>query len=194
MRKQIASSLIIILTIMVLLPCYCTAGIYKYVDNSGVVHFTNIPTSRSYRFYMHETFRETARRWKANPEAYNPIIAHLCKKYDVEEALVKAVIRAESAFDPNAVSKKGAQGLMQLMPETARDLEVSNPLHPTQNLDGGIRYLRKLLDQFQGNLKLVLAAYNAGENAVVKYNNEIPPYEETRTYVDRVLNYYQNGF
>jgi soluble lytic murein transglycosylase-like protein len=113
----------------------------------------------------------------------------LCKKYAVDEALVKAVIKAESDFDPQAVSKKGAQGLMQLMPETARDLSVSNPFHPIQNMEGGIRYLRRLLDQFQGNLHLTLAAYNAGENAVVKYNNSVPPFEETRTYVKRVLEY-----
>jgi soluble lytic murein transglycosylase len=108
----------------------------------------------------------------------------------MDESLVKAVIKAESDFDPDAVSRKGAQGLMQLMPDTARDMAVSNPFHPTQNMEGGIRYLRKLLDQFQGNLHLALAAYNAGENAVIKYNNSIPPFEETRTYVKRVLKFF----
>jgi soluble lytic murein transglycosylase len=110
--------------------------------------------------------------------------------YPSYESLVKAVIKAESDFDPGAVSRKGAQGLMQLMPDTARDMAVNNPFHPTQNMEGGIRYLRKLLDQFQGNLHLALAAYNAGENAVIKYNNSIPPFEETRTYVKRVLKFF----
>jgi soluble lytic murein transglycosylase-like protein len=194
MKKSERFSLIIITTVLlVLFPCLCTADIYKYVDKRGVVHFTNVPTRPYYSLFMRETMRETCRRWKTNPQAFDPIISRLCKKYEIEEALVKAVIKAESDFDPAAISKKGAQGLMQLMPETARDLAVTNPFHPTQNLEGGIRYLRKLLDQFQGNLQLALAAYNAGENAVLKYN-QIPPYEETQTYVRRVLNYYQNGF
>jgi soluble lytic murein transglycosylase-like protein len=193
MKKYNAVSLIFALTGLLLFgPYICLADIYKYVDNRGVTHFTNIPTNRNYRFYMRETIREAARCWRKDPQAYDPIIASLCKKYEMDEALVKAVIKAESDFDPSAVSKKGAQGLMQLMPETARDLNVANPFHPTQNLDGGIRYLRKLIDQFQGNLQLALAAYNAGENAVLKYN-QIPPYEETRTYVQRVLNYLKDN-
>jgi hypothetical protein len=162
----------------------CQADIYRYIDTRGVVHFTNAPTDQSYtRISLEKKY------FKTDCTAYDPIISLLCKKYAVDESLVKAVIKAESAFDPQAVSKKGAQGLMQLMPETARDLSVRNPFHPIQNMDGGIRYLRKLLDQFQGNLHLALAAYNAGENAVVKYNNSIPPFEETRTYVKRVLEY-----
>jgi soluble lytic murein transglycosylase-like protein len=165
-------------------PDFCRADIYRYIDKRGVIHFTNAPTHQSYIRISLEN-----RQAKADYRAYDPVISLLCKKYAVDEALVKAVIKAESDFDPMAVSKKGAQGLMQLMPETARDLSVRNPFHPAQNLEGGIRYLRKLLDQFQGNLYLALAAYNAGENAVVKYNNSIPPFEETRTYVKRVLQY-----
>ncbi len=194
MKKSGTFFLIIITAVLLsLFPCICTADIYKYVDKRGVVHFTNVPTRPYYSLFLRENMRITCRRWKTNPQEFDPIISRLCKKYEIEEALVKAVIKAESDFDPAAVSKKGAQGLMQLMPGTARDLAVTNPFHPTQNLEGGIRYLRKLLDQFQGNLQLALAAYNAGENAVLKYN-QIPPYEETQTYVQRVLNYYQNGF
>jgi len=170
-------------------PVFCNADIYKYVDRHGTVHFTNVPNSGSYTRILRETLRPPARA-KSDGREYGPIISLLCKKYDMDEALVKAVIKAESDFDPGAVSRKGAQGLMQLMPDTARDMAVRNPFHPTQNMEGGIRYLRKLLDQFQGNLHLALAAYNAGENAVIKYNNSIPPFEETRTYVKRVLKFF----
>jgi len=165
-------------------PDFCQADTYRYTDERGVIHFTNAPAHQGYARIALEN-----RQAKAGCRKYDPVISLLCKKYAVDEALVKAVIKAESDFDPKAVSKKGAQGLMQLMPETARDLSVSNPFHPIQNMEGGIRYLRKLLDQFQGNLHLTLAAYNAGENAVVKYNNSVPPFEETRTYVKRVLEY-----
>jgi soluble lytic murein transglycosylase-like protein len=173
-------------------PCVCGADIYKYTDRRGVVHFTNVPTSSNYALVLRETTLRPPTRSKTDGREYGPIITHLCKKYDLDEALVKAVIKAESDFDAGAVSLKGAQGLMQLMPGTARDLAVGNPFHPTQNLEGGIRYLRKLLDQFQGNLHLALAAYNAGENAVIKYNNTIPPFEETRTYVKRVMKFFND--
>ena len=172
-----------------LYPCLCSADIYKYIDSHGTVHFTNAPNSSSYTRILRETLRAPTRS-KSDGREYGPIISLLCKKYDMDESLVKAVIKAESDFDPSAVSRKGAQGLMQLMPDTARDMAVNNPFHPTQNMEGGIRYLRKLLDQFQGNLHLALAAYNAGENAVIKYNNSIPPFEETRTYVKRVLKFF----
>jgi soluble lytic murein transglycosylase-like protein len=175
--------------LLCLFPSTGGADIYKYVDSHGVVHFTNAPNSSNYTRILRETLRPPTRS-KSDGREYGPIISYLCKKYDMDEALVKAVIKAESDFDAGAVSRKGAQGLMQLMPDTARDLAVRNAFHPTQNLDGGIRYLRKLLDQFQGNLHLALAAYNAGENAVIRYNNSIPPFEETRTYVKRVLKFF----
>ena len=187
MQKAISRyivSLCISAAVMSWHPGFCQADIYRYIDARGVVHFTNAPAHQGYARIAPEN-----RQAIASCRKYAPVISMLCKKYAVDEALVKAVIKAESDFDPQAVSKKGAQGLMQLMPETARDLSVSNPFHPIQNMDGGIRYLRKLLDQFQGNLHLTLAAYNAGENAVVKHNNSIPPFEETRTYVKRVLEY-----
>ncbi len=187
MQKTIRPHIIFLLLSFAVIggrPDFCQADIYRYTDARGVIHFTNAPAHQSYTRISLEN-----RHAKAACKKYDPVISLLCKKYAVDEALVKAVIKAESDFDPMAVSKKGAQGLMQLMPETARDLSVSNPFHPVQNMDGGIRYLRRLLDQFQGNLHLALAAYNAGENAVVQYNNSIPPFEETRTYVKRVLDY-----
>lgn len=169
--------------------CYqekCSADIYKYVDENGVVHFTNAPNHKKYRLIIKD-----GRDSKYNENRYDHIIKNLCKKYSVETALVKAIIKAESDFDPNAVSKKGAQGLMQLMPQKARELSVSDPFDPHENLNGGISYLRNLLDTFNENIPLVLAAYNAGENLVLK-ENRVPPYQETRKYIKKVLEYKKN--
>jgi len=110
-------------------------------------------------------------------------------KYDLPPGLIKAVIRAESNFKVDAVSRAGAQGLMQLMPGTAKELGVENPFDIEQNIDGGACYLRKMMDSFGGDLKVALAAYNAGPGAVQKYGGEIPPYQETERYVNRVLRF-----
>lgn len=121
---------------------------------------------------------------------FDMLIQMASEKYGINSSLVKAVIQAESNFNPNAVSSAGAQGLMQLMPGTAAGLGVENAFDPVQNIDGGVRYLRDLLDRFDGNIRLTLAAYNAGPGAVEKYDG-IPPYRETQAYVDRVIGYYQ---
>lgn len=118
-------------------------------------------------------------------------IREASKKYGVDANLIRAVIRQESGYDPRSLSKAGAQGLMQLMPETADALNLSDPWDVTQNIDGGTRFLRDQLSAFDGNLKLALAAYNAGPEAVRRYNNTIPPYAETQDYVTRVLQYYR---
>ena len=111
------------------------------------------------------------------------------RKYDLPAGLIRGVIKAESNFQVNAVSSSGAQGLMQLMPETARELGVDKPFDIEQNIDGGTRYLKKMLDNFQGDVKVALAAYNAGPGAVAKYGGQIPPYPETERYIDRVLRF-----
>jgi soluble lytic murein transglycosylase-like protein len=116
-------------------------------------------------------------------------ISKAAQKYDLPVKLIKGVIRAESNFQVKAVSQAGAQGLMQLMPATARDLGVKNPFNIEENIDGGARYLRKMLDSFGGDLKLALAAYNAGPEAVIKYGGKVPPYLETQQYVQRVLRF-----
>lgn len=118
------------------------------------------------------------------------IIAETAKKERVPVALVHAIIKAESNYNPNALSPKGAQGLMQLMPATAKRYGVTDRTNPTKNIQAGVRYLKDLLVMFNGNVKLAIAGYNAGENAVIRYNYQIPPYKETRNYVRIVINYY----
>ncbi|PLY04837.1 MAG: lytic transglycosylase [Desulfuromonas sp.] len=155
-----------------------SADIYRYVAPDGTIHFTNTPTSHQFEVYRTIDERGSMR----------DLINHYAVRYRLDPALVKAVIKAESNFDPKAVSHKGALGLMQLMPKTARDLNVYNPLEPASNIRGGCHYLRKMLNLFDNNLELALAAYNAGPTAVKRFNG-IPPYNETRNYVIRVKNY-----
>jgi soluble lytic murein transglycosylase len=172
-------------TILVLVVCCAPvqADIYRYVDKNGVVHFSNAPTVPGYRVYIREV-----PRLRRVPTHYDTYINEAAAAYGLSVSLIKAVIRAESNFDPYAVSKKGAEGLMQLMPETARDLGVVDSFDPEENIHGGTRYLKEMLTQFNGNLPLALAAYNAGPHRV-EGNNRIPPIEETRTFVRRVMKY-----
>jgi len=162
--------------------------IYKYVDQDGVVHLSNVPDARH-----NLVLREGWVRFRLGPnfEQYDPLIRKAAETYRVDYALVKAVIKAESNFNPSAVSRKGAKGLMQLMPGTAGALGVIDSFQPEDNIHGGVRYLRYLLDLFDGDLKLALAAYNAGEKAVLRYNG-VPPYKETKTYIQEVLRHLQN--
>ena len=177
------------LILLLLLPLSVWADIYKYVDANGVVHFTNTPTSNQYKLYLKERRAPATRTVAAGN--FGPIISRHAAAFRLEEALVRAVIKAESGYNPRAVSKKGALGLMQLMPDTAKLMKVGDPLDVEENIRGGSRYLRLMLDEFNGDLDLALAAYNAGPNAVRRHGG-IPPYEETRTYVDRVKTYMQN--
>ncbi len=124
--------------------------------------------------------------------SFETLIQRASQKHDVDADLVKAVIQNESAYDPSAVSSAGAMGLMQLMPATAASLGVEDPMDPEQNIEGGVKLLRELLNQFSGNLTNTLAAYNAGPGAVQQYGG-IPPYQETQTYVNRVLSTYGKG-
>ena len=159
------------------------ADIYRYVDANGVTHFTNTPTHGHYNFYRKESFSSAPRVL-----SYAELIKRYAGQYDLDEALVKAVIKVESDYRPHVVSSKGAQGLMQLIPETARDMNVSDPFDPSDNIHGGTRYLRLMLDQFDGDLELALAAYNAGPGTVKRHGG-VPPYTETLNYIQRVKHY-----
>jgi soluble lytic murein transglycosylase len=164
-------------------------AIYRYTDDRGVVHFTNVPQDDRYRRVAedelgHGRIQRVPRHWK-----FDGLIGLTARQHQLQPALVKAVIAAESNFDPQAVSRKGAQGLMQLMPKTAAALGVEDPLRPIENVNGGSRYLRQMIDRY-GDLERALAAYNAGPSAVDRYGG-IPPYPETRDYVRKVLTYYR---
>ena len=179
-----------------LLAAEAPAAVYRYIDDRGVVHFTDVPPDQRYEWIP--TWKEALTvkkpdRPRAKPgpkDQYDRMILRSARNHRMEPALVKAVIAAESNFKPRAVSRVGAQGLMQLMPATARMLGVENPFHPAENVEGGTRYLRDMLDRY-GDLKHALAAYNAGPEAVDRYGG-IPPYPETLDYVSRVLNYYRD--
>jgi len=175
-------------------PCPARADIYRYVDNDDIVHFTDAPTDKRFTVFMRDIKKDKQLRTKlkyassVNPAEYEQLIKTCSDKYGVNPCLVKAVIHAESGYNPNAVSSKGASGLMQLMPATAKSLKVADRFNPKDNVEGGVKYLRFLLDTFRGDVSLAVAAYNAGLTKVAKYGG-IPPYNETRTYVTRVLSY-----
>ncbi len=173
------------------------ADVYKYVDARGRVYYADEPKHAGYRLFI-RTPRQRAGKPRVGSASlakrrarYAALIARTARKYGLDPQLLHAVIRAESAYDPGAVSPKGAVGLMQLLPETARRYGVVDLRDPKANLEAGARYLKDLLKQF-GDVKLALAAYNAGEAAVQKYGNRVPPYRETRRYVARVMQFYES--
>ncbi len=177
-----------------LLPVSGLAEIYKYTDAEGVVHYTNLKPDRV-RDYTTFTFPCYAsdpschdvdwERVPLNTSVFQDEIKTAARRYSIEEALIRAIIHSESAFQPDALSPKGAQGLMQLMPAMQKELQVSNPFDPESNIDGGTFHLSRVLQKFDGDLELAAAAYNAGLAAVAQYGG-VPPYTETREYVRRV--------
>ena len=177
------------------------ANIYAFKDEKGVTHFSNLPHLDKrfklvYKIPVAPNLRPNA--WSASGprvvdiEKLVPIIAEAARAHGLDAKLIHAVIRAESGYNENAVSSKGAVGLMQLIPATAQRYGVVNSYDPTQNIAGGTRYLRDLLKMFNGNVELALAGYNAGENAVIRAGNRIPPYPETMAYVPKVLTFYRS--
>lgn len=171
------------------------ADIYSYVDADGVVHYTNVPADPQFALLLRgedvpEFHGEPSPAWHRRAVRFDAVVDRVAGEQHVDPALVRAVIAVESAFDPQAVSRRGAQGLMQLHPRTARRLGVADPLDPEQNVRGGTRYLRELLLRFD-DLELALAAYNAGEGAVERYGRRIPPFRETQAYVPAVLRIYR---
>lgn len=197
LQFNISVLLMLQICLMVLITTSVCADIYRYEDDDGIIHFTDAPTDRRFKVFMRDLKKDKLLRTKLHlagsvkPAEYDHIISTCATKYGVNPSLIKAVIHAESGYNPNAVSSKGASGLMQLMPGTARSLKVSNSFDPKDNVEGGVKYLRFLLDTFHGDVSLAVAAYNAGLNKVAKYGG-IPPYNETRTYVNRVLSYMQS--
>lgn len=163
------------------------AEIYQYTDEHGTVHLSNVPSDPRYRRASPPPRRRPPRLASAEVDR---LVARHARRHRLPPALLRAVIKTESDFNPVAVSRAGAIGLMQLMPQTALMLNVGNPFDPEQNVHGGAAHLRALLDRFEGNLTLALAAYNAGVTAVERYN-ALPPYRETRRFVQKVLRNYR---
>jgi len=177
-------------------PAIALADVYKLVKSDGGIRYTDKPLSgKKYkRIIPSVTKKKPVSRWLAvRQKRFDPIIRKAAKRHQVDARLIHAVIRAESAYNPKAVSRVGAVGLMQLMPATAKRFGVKNRRDPQQNINGGVQYLRFLLKHFKSNTKLAVAAYNAGEGAVKKYGNRIPPYRETKAYVVKVMQYYRNS-
>lgn len=182
----------ILLLCVILITGSAHAELSSYIDDNGVIRFTNIPPvkeqkittgggwPRSPSFSFHST---------AQSGQYDNIIRKAGGIYGVSCALIKAIIHAESNFNSKAVSSKGARGLMQIMPDNDETLNISDPFNPQQNIMGGTKYFKRMLNRYQNNLFLALAAYNAGPAAVDKYQ-EVPPYKETQTYIDKVNSLY----
>ena len=190
---------ILLLVILLMFHQNANAGMYKCIDSSGSITFTDTLESEYCSPVVFKERKTSFRKWDGTNNysqisrraaAYEQFISYYGVRYNIDPHLIRAVIRTESAFDPNAISKRGAQGLMQLMPDTAKELSVSDPFDPEENIEGGTKYLRSLLNTFKNDLRLALAAYNAGPT-IVKKQNSIPRIPETIQYVDRVLKYYQ---
>jgi|YelNatPaOPRAMG01_1025707.scaffolds.fasta_scaffold01164_18 soluble lytic murein transglycosylase len=188
MKRRTRGIVILLISFLVLTAAKAKADIYAYRDSSGVLHFTNVPPDDRYKLFL-----KTPERTKIGPQADTKEVESLLKeasmRYNLPYPLLKAIVRAESNFNPKAVSPKGAMGLMQLMPDTAKDMYVKDPFCPRENILGGAKYLRYLLDRFNGDLKLALAAYNAGPERVLS-SGGIPNIPETVEFVQRVLRFY----
>ena len=190
---------VVALSLAVFASPAAAGGTYQFQDDQGVVHYTNVPSDPRYSFVRRDPEPDRGKPAAAEgggtlsrgTRAFAHIIRSAAERYGVDTRLVEAIVQTESAGNPTAVSPKGARGLMQLMPERAAELGVRDSFDPTQNVDGGVRHMRDLLQRFGGDVTLALAAYNAGE-AAVRAHGGVPPYAETREYVRRVRALY-NG-
>lgn len=179
---------------------FARADIYGYTDEAGILVLSDVKSDNRYALLLQTEIKQNPTlavpfaggriNWE-NQKRFAPLVAQAALTYQLDEALLHAVISTESGYDPRALSPKGAVGLMQVMPATGKRFGVINLQDPSKNIEAGARYLRVLLRQFDNDLPLVLAAYNAGENAVLRYGRRIPPYRETRQYVPRVLSLYK---
>ena len=191
------SNLLILATVCAV-PGFARADVYSFIDASGVTHLSNVPADSRYHLLIATPIdgvaaapKEKSIDWLARSAQYDSVITGAAKAATIQAALVRAVIVVESGFNPRAVSKKGAIGLMQLQPATAKRYGVKNIYDPEQNVRAGAHYLSDLLTRFGSNLELALAAYNAGEEAVERYGRHVPPYRETLAYVPSVMKVYQ---
>lgn len=204
MKSRAALRSVVWVLALAALPFTAAADIYQYVDAEGVIHFTSVkPGTPNARLYLKSDARAAAGAARPGVSPYAPQdrnvdrftrydehIRQAAGLYQIPEALIRAVIKVESDYDPRAVSYAGARGLMQLMPETAERLGVRDIHDPRENIFGGVRYLRVLANMFNGDLDFTIAGYNAGENAVIQHGG-IPPYAQTRDYVVKVNKFYR---
>ncbi len=179
----------LILGLMVVLPSSAPGAIYRYIERDGTLIAADVPPDP--RVHRPAQPRLPGPGIAIGPRELNQAIRWYARRHRLSPALLRAVIKAESDFNPRAVSPTGAIGLMQLMPKTAASLNVHDPFNPIENIRGGAKHLRYLLDRFEGNLPLALAAYNAGEYRVKRHCDRIPPIRETQEYVEKVLSYYE---
>jgi len=182
-----------------LMLVFCLGGtawsdIYRYTDDSGVVCYTDAPFGKKTEIVLRENRPEEKQPLSLKQPAaradYSHFVQKAASKYDIDSALINAVIKTESNGNHRAISRKGAIGLMQLMPTTANDMNVRNPYNPEENIEGGTKYLRAMIEKFNGDLTLALAAYNCGPGTVEKYRS-VPPISETRDYVRKVYSLYK---
>ena len=212
---MIRRSHVIGLVLLGLAAAPCSADIYRYIDENGGVHFSDVRVDARYELFMKtrppvaetaqaagtEAAAQAAPLAAAAAPSFRPtkvnarfadMVAQVAREQKVEPALLHAVITVESAYNPRAKSPKGATGLMQIMPNTGKRYGVTDLLNPIKNITAGAKYLRDLLAMFGNDMRLAVAAYNAGEGAVMRNGNNIPPYAETQAYVPRVLKYYES--
>jgi soluble lytic murein transglycosylase len=190
MKLQSLLSFVVVLCAALIWKDSVNADVYVFKDRSGVLNFTNVPGHGGYRRVLKESNGQVSSGSLAYG-SYDELIRSASGRYSVDADLVRAVIKAESDFNAQARSQKGAMGLMQLMPDTARLHNVTDAYDPSENVEGGVRHLKMLLERYQGNLELSLAAYNAGSGAVEKHGG-MPPFAETKEYVRRVLRFYDS--
>ena len=190
MNNQILLKLLVAVATLFMPVATLFADVFVFKDATGVLTFTNVPNHGGYRRVLRESSGQ-AYLGSATSNSYEDLIRSISDRNNLDTDLVRAVIRVESDFNSAARSKKGAMGLMQLMPDTARLHNVIDAFDPSDNVEGGVRHLKMLLERYRGDLELSLAAYNAGSGAVEKHGG-IPPFAETREYVRRVLRFYDS--
>lgn len=177
---------LIIVIFLFLAPVLVFGGeVFKHTDENGVTHYSDSPITE----FQKADYKKRSAFRDSYSDSYHVIINRNASKYNIDASLIRAVIETESSFNSKAVSRRGAIGLMQLLPDTARRMGAKRPFEPEQNIEAGTKYLKYLIDRFDGDLRLALAAYNAGPNVVEKYG-DIPPYGETRRYVKKVVGSY----